>query len=369
MLTWAEIDLGAVYHNLRRIKDRVGPNTEVLAVVKDDAYGHGAVEVAKTAADVPVHMLGVAEVEEALELRRAGIDLPILVLCCILPEQAEDVVRYDITQTVCDLSVCKSLSRAAARLDKQAKVHVKIDTGMCRIGVGYRDSPRFVESVAQFPNLDVEGIFTHFASAESDAAFTSLQLERFNSVVLHLDSVGIHVPLKHAANSAAILGLTASHLSMVRAGLMAYGLYPSGLPRKIELKPALSLKTRVVYLKEVPAGCGISYGRTYATMKPTVLASLAVGYGHGYNRRLSNSGEALVRGMKAPIVGRVCMDQCLCDVTHVPNVSIGDEAVLIGRQGDEEITTDEIALKTGTISYEVLCAIGSRVQKVHLGRG
>ena len=377
MLTWAEIDLGAISHNLHQIKNRVEPNgARVLAVVKDNAYGHGAVEVARTAASVPVDMLGVATVEEAVELRRAGIDLPILVLCCVLPGQVGEIVWHDITQTVCDLSICEALSKAADRSDKQAKVHIKVDTGMGRIGVRYDEVADFAKSIVQLPRLAIEGIFTHFASAETDEAFTNLQLERFSSVISHLDSMGIHIPLRHAANSAAVLGLPASYsgsagvpsassLNIVRPGLTIYGLYPSGSPREIDLKPALSLKTRVVYLKEVPAGWSISYGRTYITEEPTVVATLAIGYGHGYNRRLSNNGEALIRGVRAPIIGTVCMDQCLCDVTHIPDVSIGDEVVLIGRQEDEEITADEVAQKAGTISYEILCAISAGVPRIY----
>jgi len=370
MLTWVEIDLGAISHNLHQIKNRVEPNgAKVLAVVKDNAYGHGAVEVAQAAAGVPVHMLGVATVEEAVELRQAGIELPILVLCCILPKQAEEVVRHDVTQTVCDLSTCESLSAEADHLGKQAKVHVKVDTGMGRIGVRYDEAVHFVENIAQLPRLAIEGIFTHFAVAEADEAFTILQLERFNSVISNVDRMGIHIPLRHAANSAAVLGLPASYFNMVRPGLMIYGLYPIGSPREIELRPALSLKTRVVYLKEVSAGWSISYGRTYIAQEPTVVATLAIGYGHGYNRRLSNSGEALIRGIKAPIIGTVCMDQCLCDVTHILGVSIGDEVVLIGRQGDEEITTDEVAQKAGTISYEILCAINARIPRIYKQKG
>jgi alanine racemase len=368
MLTWAEIDLEAISHNLRQIKGKIEPyGAEILAVVKDNAYGHGAVEVAQVAADIPVYMLGVATVEEGIELRAAGIDLPILNLCCILPEQARQVVQHDITQTVCDLNVCESLSREADNLGKQARVHVKIDTGMGRIGVRYDEAAGFMKTIAQLPRLNVEGAFTHFAVAESDEAFTHLQLDRFNSVISDLDSIGIHIPLKHAANSAATLGLPESYFNMVRPGLAIYGIHPSETLRETQLKPALSLKTRVFYLKEVPPGWSISYGRTYITEKPTVVASLAIGYGHGYNRRLSNSGEVLIRGTRAPIIGTVCMDQCLCDVTHIPGVSMGDEAVLIGRQGNQEITADDVAERIGTIPYEILCAINARVPRIWHG--
>jgi len=366
MLTWVEVDLDAISHNLHQIKNKVEPKgAKILAVVKDNAYGHGAVEVARTGVDVPVHMLGVATVEEAVELRRAGIKLPILILCCILPEQADEVVLNGITQTVCDLNVCRSLSESAERLGKQAKVHIKVDTGLGRIGVRYDEAARFVANAAQFSRLTIDGIFTHFASAGSDEAFTNLQLERFNSVLSRLSEMGIQVPLRHAANSNSVLDIPASYFDMVRPGLMIYGLYPSGPSDAVELKPALSLKTRVVYLKEISAGWSVSYGRTYTAKKPTVVASIAIGYGHGYNRHLSNSGEAIIRGVKAPIIGTVCMDQCLCDVTHIPGVSIADEVVLIGRQGDEEITVDEVAQKSQTISYEIICAINARVPRIH----
>ena len=366
MLTWAEIDVNAISHNLHQIESKVRPaGAGILAVIKDNAYGHGAVEVAKITAGVPVKMLGVAMIEEALELREAGIDLPILSLCCILPNQAEEVVRHDITQTVCELSICEALSREAIRLNKQTKVHIKIDTGMGRIGVQCDEAIQLIRNAAQLPGIAVEGISTHFAVADTDEDFTNLQLERFNSVISCLNDAGIHIPLRHAANSAAIMGLPDACFDMVRPGLMIYGLYPSEQPSEIQLKPALSLKTRIVHLKTLPAGRSVSYGRTHTTEKPSVIASLAIGYGHGYNRKLSNTGEAIIRGIKAPIVGTVCMDQCLCDVTHIPKASVGDEAVLIGRQGDEEITADEVAQKVGTISYEILCSINARVPRIY----
>ena len=379
MLTWVEVDLGAISYNLNQIKNRVEPyGAKVLAVIKDNAYGHGAVDIARTASKVPVHMLGVATVEEAIELRQAGIDLPILILCCILPEQVGEVVKHDITQTVCDLSVCEALSNAAARMNKQAKVHVKVDTGMGRIGIQQDEAPGFVESVSQITHLTIEGIFTHFASAERDIAFTELQFERFKHALSRLGEIGIRIPLRHAANSSAILGFPASYsgsasnlssipINMVRSGIMTYGCYPVGPPKEIDLKPALSLKTRVVYLKKVPAGRGISYGHKYTTDKPTIIASLPIGYGYGYSRRLSNIGEAIIRGTRAPLIGAMCMDQCLCDVTHVPGVSIGDEAVLIGKQENEEITADEVAKKAGTISYEIFCSISARLPRIYIG--
>lgn len=366
MLTWAEIDVQAISHNLQQIRNRVEPKgAEVLAVVKDNAYGHGAVEVAKIASEIPVWMLGVALVDEALELRNVGIDLPILVFCCVLPEQVEQIVRHDIAQMACEPNICAVLSKEAQRQGKRAKVHVKVDTGMGRIGVRYDEAVDFAKRIAQLPGLDIEGIATHFAVADTDEDFTNLQLERFKSVISDLKDTGIHIPIKHAANSAAVLSLPESYFDMVRPGLIIYGVYPSELSQEIDLRPALSLKTRIVYLKEAPAGWSISYGRTYTTENPSKIASLAIGYGHGLNRKLSNCGEVIIRGVKAPIIGTVCMDQCLCDVTHIPGASIGDEAVIIGQQGNEEISVDEVAEKVGTISYEILCDISARVPRVY----
>jgi len=365
-LTWAEVDLIAIAYNLNQIKRRVSTSgAGIIAVVKDNAYGHGAIQVARVAAQIPVEMLAVATVGEAIELRQAGIDIPILVLCCILPEQAPEVVKYDITQTICDVNVYNAISKMAVALKRQARVHIKVDTGMGRIGVKYNEVIGFVRGLTQSPNIIIEGIYTHFASADGDTNFTKLQIERFRSVLSQLDDAGFPIPIKHAANSAAILGFPESFFNMVRPGLIIYGLYPEGVPKEIPLIPALSLKTRIVYLKELPPGWTVSYNRTYTTNKRTMVASLAMGYGQGYSRRLSNVGEAIIRGKKAPIIGIVCMDQCLCDVTHIPEVSIGDEAVLIGTQGDKTITADEIAEKCGYISYEVLCQISPGVPRIY----
>jgi alanine racemase len=377
MLTWAEIDLSAISHNLRQIKSIVEPKgSSILAVIKDNAYGHGAVEVARVAESENVRMFGVATVEEAVQLRQASIKTPILIFCCILPEQAKEVIQYDITQTVCDLLTCKSLSESARRFGKKAKVHVKVDTGMGRIGIAFDKAVELIKQIVQLPSLVLEGVYTHFASADTDEAFTILQIERFNSTLSALNDIGIHIPVRHAAGSAGILffrnsaeqelNFPSSYYDMVRPGLILYGLYPCANPyHKVELKPALSLKTRVVYLKELPAGHSVSYERTYVTDKTTMVATLAVGYGNGYNRKLSNKGEVLIKGKRAQIIGLICMDQCLCDVTDIPDVSIGDEVVLIGRQGDEEITADEIAEKVGTISYEILCGVNANVRRIY----
>lgn len=365
MLTWAEINLDAISHNLRQIKSLVEPKgAKVLAVVKDNAYGHGALEVARIAESENVSMFGVATVEEAVYLRQAGIKKPILIFCCILPEQAEDVVNYDITQTVCDLNICHALSESAKKLDKKAKIHVKVDTGMGRIGVACDKAVDLIKQIIQLPNIIVDGIYTHFSVADVDENYTKLQIKRFDTVLSCLKQENIHVPLRHSASSSAILKHPSSYYDMVRPGIALYGYLPCE-GNNIQLKPALSFRTRIVYIKKMPVGSSISYGRTYITDRSSLVATIAVGYGHGYNRKLSNKAEVLIRGKRAKIIGTICMDQCLCDVTHIPEASIGDEVVLIGKQGDQEITADELANKVGTISYEILCGINANVKRVY----
>jgi alanine racemase len=371
MLTWAEINLDAISHNLRQIKSLVEPKgAKVLAVVKDNAYGHGVLEVAHIAESENVSMFGVATVEEAIHLQRAGIKKPILVFCCILPEQTDDVVHYDITQTVSDLNISHALSESAKKLGKKAKIHIKVDTGMGRIGVACDKAVDMIKQIIQLPNIIVDGVYTHFSVADEDKCYTDTQIERFNSVLSELKEQNINIPIRHSANSAAILNFPSSYYDMVRPGIAIYGLPPCDKHcYPIDLRPALSLKTRLVYLKSLPIGSSISYGRTYTTDKPSLIATIAVGYGHGYDRRLSNKAEVLIMGKRARITGTICMDQCLCDVTHIPEASIGDEVVLIGKQGNQEITADELANKVGTISYEILCGINANVKRKYIIKG
>jgi len=388
MLRWAEIDLNAIKSNLNAIKSKVG-NRKIIAVVKANAYGHGAIPVARAIVE-QADMFAVAAVEEAIELREAGITLPILNLYCILPDQAEAVLKYEITQTVCKLSTCEALSDCAKRMGDVAKVHIKVDTGMNRIGVHYSEAVGFVKQVRALANLRVEGIFTHFSSAdEADKSYTHLQLERFNNLWKTIPSeqgkgkqfdgcptsVGENSPLKrdvldfliHSANSPAILDLPSAYFDAVRPGLILHGVYPSDeVSRSIPLKPALSLKTRVIHLKNVGHGESISYNRKYTTPAPTKIATLSLGYADGYRTSLRNLGEALIRRIRAPVVGTICMDKIMCDVGHIPDVEIGDEVVLIGKQGDDEITADEVAQKAGTISYEIFCGLGRRVERVYI---
>ncbi|MEW5898827.1 MAG: alanine racemase [Bacillota bacterium] len=367
---WAEVDLKAIAYNVRQIRQMVPLRTEVMAVVKANAYGHGAVEVARTALANGAGRLAVARVSEGEQLRKAGIAAPILLLGYTPPGQFADVLRFSLGQTVYSVEMAAQLSELAGRRGGKAVVHVKVDTGMGRLGFPAEDaSVREVLQIARLPHLEVEGVFTHFATADSrDKRYTLEQLERFLAFLDALRREGLAVPFRHCANSAAIIDLPAAHLDLVRPGIALYGLYPSKeVDRsRLRLEPAMALKARVAQVKRVPAGFKISYGATYETPAPTVIATLPVGYADGYTRLLSSRGKVLIHGQKAPVVGRVCMDQCMVDVGHIPDVAPGDEAVLFGRQGEVLLPVEEVAEAIGTINYEVVSQINSRVPRVYL---
>ncbi len=366
---WAGIDLGAIAHNTKEIRRVTVPSAKVMAVVKANAYGHGAAEVSRVALAHGAQWLGVVRAAEGLALREAGIEAPVLILGYVPPEQSGEVVRRRLSQAVYSREMVLALAKAAKAEGVRARVHFKIDTGMGRLGwVSGPDTAGEILELARLPHLEAEGIFTHFATADSpDKSYAQVQFNKFNALIEELRRNGLEIPVKHMANSAALLKMPETHLDLVRAGISVYGLYPSGEVDKsvIALRPALSLKTVVAYIKHVPAGFKVSYGCTFTTNKPTVIATLPVGYADGYSRSLSSKGEVLLHGRRAPVVGRVCMDQTMVDVGHIPGVKIGDEAVLIGRQGDEEISADEVAAKLDTINYEVTCMINSRVPRVY----
>jgi alanine racemase len=364
--TCARIDLEALSRNFKEAAHRA-EGSKVLAVVKAQAYGHGAVPVSQRLISLGAHMLGVALIEEGRELREAGIIAPILVMGAMFPSQAEAVATLQLTPVLSTLSFAQALSLAAESRKTTIPVHVKIDTGMGRIGVPPEEALEFITDLRRLPGIQVQGLMTHFADADlQDKDFASKQIDRFETLIAQLDAKGIDSPLRHAAYSAAVLSFPRALCTMVRPGLMLYGYDPleagSG---HADLTPVLSLETRVAFMKKVPAGVPISYGRTFVTKRESVIATLPIGYADGYSRGLSNKGEVLIRGMRAPIVGRVCMDMCMVDVTELPGVREGDEAVLIGVQGKERITADDIAGKTGTIAYEVLCGISSRVPRIY----
>ncbi|MGD8462669.1 MAG: alanine racemase [Anaerolineae bacterium] len=363
--TWLEVDLEAIAHNVRRVVDIVGPDVTVLAVLKADGYGHGAVRVARIALNNGARYLGVASINEGELLRKSGIAAPILVLGYTPAWQARELVLNDLAATLYDVDVARALNRAARELDGRVRVHIKVDTGMGRLGLLPDQVEPFVRQVRAWTNLDVEGIFTHFSVADSDPDYTRLQIARFRQVLAALDDGGIEIPLVHAANSAAILSLPESHFTMVRLGIAMYGLHPSSVVRcPPDFRPALTFKTQVAQVKTLPPGSFVSYGNTYQTATEQRIAVIPVGYADGFRRAPRHWGEVLVRGRRVPIVGRVCMDQTMIDVTAVPDVRLGDEVVLIGTQGDDQITAEDVAERLGTINYEVVSEILARVPRV-----
>ncbi|HUT20929.1 MAG TPA: alanine racemase, partial [Anaerolineae bacterium] len=364
--TWLEVDLGAIGHNLRRIRHLLGDEVDVMVVLKADGYGHGATRIARTALNNGARRLGVACLGEAAALRQAGIDAPILILGYTPAWQARETLRHDITATVFDLETMRAFARAARELGRTAHVHVKVDTGMGRLGLLPDDVLPVLRQAVELPGLAIEGIFTHFSVAdEADKSYTCLQLQRFQDVLHQLENAGIHIPLVHAANSAAMLSMPKARYDTVRVGIALYGLAPSqAVPLPDGFRQALAFKTRIAQVKLLPPGSFVSYGNTYQTQGDERIAVIPVGYADGFRRAPSHWGEVLVHGQRAPIVGRVCMDQTMLNVTHIPEARQGDEVVLIGRQGDDEITVEEVAARLGTINYEVVSEILARVPRV-----
>lgn len=364
---WAEVDLGLISHNLEQVRCRVGSGVKVLVAVKADAYGHGMVPVSKALADSKVDYLGVATPGEALRIREAGVTTPILVFGHVISEEVEDLLRYDLTLTAYSEEIIEILDREANRRGVKVKVHIKVDTGMGRMGIWHDRADGFVKKVYKLSSIDLEGIYTHFPSAdELDKTFTHYQIHHFKALIRRLERDGIDIPFKHAANSAGVLDIEDSYFNLVRPGLMVYGIFPSEwVSRTLDLKSAFSLKTRIVELKKTPPGRSISYGREFVTSEETIIAILPVGYGDGYPHFLSNKAHVLIRGRLAPIVGRICMDQMMVDVGRIEGVKVGDEAVLIGRQEGDEIRVEELARDCGTIPYQILCWINQGVSRVY----
>lgn len=370
----AEIDLDAILHNLDAMHEIISEDTKIMAVIKADGYGHGAVEIAEAIDALPyVSSYAVATVEEGIILRNHGITKPILILGYVFPEQYEDMIRAGIRPTVFTREMAEELSHAAERLSIDCPIHFAIDTGMSRIG--YQVTEAAAEEMAQLaalPHIIVEGIFTHFARAdEADKASARKQLALFRQMISMLEERGIKIPIKHCSNSAGIVDLPEANMDLVRAGITMYGLWPSDEVDKsrIDLWPALSLVTHVAYVKELAAGREISYGGTYKTEEKRMIATIPVGYADGYARGLSNKGEVLIHGRRAPIRGRVCMDQFMVDVTDIPDVKCGDRVVLIGTDGTEQITMEEVGERSGRFNYEFVCDLGKRIPRVYLHRG
>lgn len=371
----ADIDLDAVQFNFDQMSKNIPQGTKIMAVVKTDAYGHGAVPLASFME--PCEKLwgfATATVDEAVELRQAGIKKPILILGYTFPECYTHIVKNEIRQTIFTLDMAKALSNEAVRQNKKAYIHIKLDTGMGRIGYqNAKEAAADAEKISKLPMLEIEGVFTHFANADTSSQENTLrQLEKFDEMIEAMEAVGVTFSLKHCANSAGIIELTERKFDLVRAGIISYGLWPSDEVKKdvVQLKPILSLKSHVVYVKEVEPGCAVSYGSTWVAEEKRIIATIPIGYGDGYPRSLSNKGYVLIKGCKAPIVGRVCMDQMMVDVTDIPEeIRVGDRVTLIGQDGDLTITAEEIGDLSGRFNYELVCDLGNRIPRIYYKDG
>ena len=373
--SWAEVDLDSIAWNTQRIRRSVRRSCEIMGVVKADAYGHGVDQVVPVLIANGVSRLAVSMLDEAIQLRQSGIDVPILVLSYTDPRRAPEILLHRITQTVYSRDLALALSDAAVRLDCDARIHIKVDTGMGRVGfLGGYEAVKDITWIHALPRLVIEGLYTHFSTAdEADATFVWQQFEQFMSVSRELDRIGLAIPIKHACNSAATMRFPAMHLDLVRPGLILYGMLPQGCPDAwTDLRPAMSLKSNVILTKTVPAGSPISYGRLFTTEHESCVATIPIGYADGYSRRLSGKASLLIHARRVPVIGRICMDTCMADITGLDgaDVKVGDEVVLFGEQKEDGITgrisVDEIADWLETINYEVTCLIGRRVPRAYL---
>lgn len=372
--TRVEIDLDNLEYNMNQIKSILSPSAKICAVLKADGYGHGAVEIAQEIMGCGAAYIAVSFIDEALELRQSGVKVPILILGFTPESQFDKIIEYDITQTIYNTSSAETLSKLALKYNKKAKVHIKIDTGMNRIGFqANSNSLTKIASLFSLEGLEIEGIYTHFAKAdEKDKTFTKEQYKSFNEMANRLKQMGHDIPIKHVANSATVIDLPDMHLDMVRPGLILYGLYPSQEVQKdkLDLKPLMSLKTKVSHVKKVDRGRRISYGGTFVTKRESLIATLPVGYADGYSRLLSSKADVLIKGQRAPVVGRICMDQCMVDITDIKDkVQTGEDVVLFGKMGNKEILADELAHTIGTINYEIICGVSRRVPRVYIRHG
>ncbi|HEY4694044.1 MAG TPA: alanine racemase [Bellilinea sp.] len=368
VVTWAEIDLEAIRQNVRSFKRHVGAAVQIYAVVKANAYGHGAVPVAKAALEAGAARLAVHRLTEGIELRQAGLTAPILVMGYTPPAGAQTMVEWDLTPSCITTEFAQALSTQAAAQGKTIPLHVKVDTGMSRYGLFPAEVMPFLTAIAKLPAVSIEGLFTHFATADaSDQTWVRQQITTFDQVIASIQASGMDIPIIHAANSATTMKLPQAHYNAVRPGISMYGMNPSSEWEPVfDLHPALTLKSTVSRVRELPTGAGVSYGRTFVTSRPTTAALVPVGYGDGYHRILTNKGVVLVRGKRAPIIGRVCMDQFVVDVTGIPGVQQDDEVVLVGRQGDERISAEEVGRLAGSINYEVTTGLLPRVVRKYI---
>jgi len=372
-IKWAEINLDNLIHNMKEIRNHVGKETKIAAVVKANGYGHGALEIAEVLLENGADMLAVSSINEAVEIRKKFKKAQTLVLGYTPTENMEDAIRYGVIQTIYSYDQAEKYSRVAEKIGMGISFHIKVDSGMNRIGfMTDETSLRDIIKISQLPNVKINGIFSHFAVAdETDKSFSKTQYDRFIKFINQLEKENIKVPIKHLANSAGITDLPEMNMGMVRPGIILYGLYPSlDVNREnLRLKPVMSLKTRISHVKTLAENGGISYGLKYRGKKGDKIATIPIGYADGYTRLLSNKGEVLVKGKRAPVVGTICMDQCMIDVSEVEKIQVGDEVVLFGNDGVNTISVEEVAEKIGTINYEIICMVGRRVPRVYIQNG
>ena len=371
---YAKIDLDAVAWNMEQMKKNLKEGTEMVAVIKTDGYGHGAVQVASMLESYDyVWGYAVATLDEAVVLRAAEIQKPILVLGCIFPDQYWEMLKYEIRMNVYTKEMAEAISALAVEKGEQAYVHIKLDTGMARLGFSAEESSiEEIKEIAELPNLVLEGVFTHFAKAdEEDKTFTMMQLEKFEWMTQRLEEEGVTFPYVHASNSAGIIDVRRADYNLVRAGIAIYGLYPSEEvdKEKVQLKPALSLKSHIAFVKDIPAGTPVSYGGDFVSEHQMRIATIPIGYGDGYPRSLSDTGYVLIRGKKAPIIGRICMDQFMVDVSDIPEVKFGDKVTLIGRDQEEYLPVEKLSELSGRFNYEFVCDLGTRIPRVYVQDG
>ena len=369
---WAEVDLDKLAHNMREIR-RITKSAKIIAVVKADAYGHGAVDVAPVLLENGANSLAVAMLSEAMELRRSGIECPIMILGFTPPELIDNLLKYDIEQTVYSYEFAKKLSKMAQSENKIAKIHIALDTGMGRIGfLPTNESVEEVYEISTLPNIIIEGLFCHFSTAdEKDKTYTYSQVKKYDDFYEKLRKKNVYINTRHIANSAAIIDLPKTHYEAVRPGIIIYGYYPSDEvnKEKIDLLPAMTLKTNVVHIKTLSSGEYVGYGRKYKTEKESIIATLPIGYADGYTRLLFQKAKVIIKGEFAPVIGKICMDQCMIDITGIDGVKVGDEVILIGEDENNKFNADIVGKLIGTISYEVVCMIGKRVPRVYLKNG
>lgn len=368
----ADVNLDAIYHNIEETRKVVKPDTKIMAIIKADGYGHGAIPIAKILEPI-IDAYGIAIIEEGIELRECGITKPLLILGVTPLPLYSKLIEYDIMPTIFSYESAEILSEEAKKQNKKAKIHIAVDTGMSRIGFQInQESVEIIKRINQLEWVEIDGCFTHFATAdESDKSFTLEQLKRFQNFVAQLEQEGIQIPTKHVSNSAGIIEFPDAQFDMVRSGISTYGLYPSEEVNKavLPLQPAMEIKSYITYVKTLEAGVGISYGQTFVTKEKIKVATIPVGYADGYPRALSNQGYVLIHGQKAAILGRICMDQFMVDVTNIPGVCEGDIVTLVGIDKDASITVEELAAMSHSFNYEFVCDIGKRVPRVYYYRG